>query len=157
MVSFKLQLVASRMGKEMKQRYIPNLPEMMHLTEINYARLSRLLPEEEQEGQQVSYQIGAVIYQIVLEETTRYTSKVKIQQCSPVSSYLLLPSLSVRLYHDARVAEVCATQQIYRFKARYDYPNKKLHQRDEKHQINRFLSEWLSYCLGLGIATAALN
>ena len=32
--------------------------------------------------------------------------------------------MSVRLYHDAMVAEVCSTQQIYRFKARYDYPNK---------------------------------
>jgi uncharacterized protein len=145
------------MGKEMKSRYIPNFPEMMRLTELNYARLSRLLPEEKRAGQQVSYQIGEVKYQIVLEETTRYTSKVKIQQCTPVSAFLALPSLSVRLYHDARVAEVCATQQIYRFKARYDYPNKKLHQRDEKHQINRFLAEWLSYCLGLGIGTAALN
>ncbi|MEN4419192.1 DUF1249 domain-containing protein, partial [Enterobacter hormaechei] len=26
--------------------------------------------------------------------------------------------------------------------------NKKLHQRDEKHQINQFLADWLRYCLG---------
>lgn len=58
--------------------------------------------------------------------------------------------MSVRLYHDAMVAEVCSTQQIYRFKARYDYPNKKLHQRDEKHQINQFLADWLRYCLAHG-------
>ena len=43
----------------------------------------------------------------------------------------------MRLYHDAMVAEVCSSQQIFRFKARYDYPNKKLHQRDEKHQIKQ--------------------
>lgn len=141
----------------MKPRYIPNFPEMMRLTEINYARLTRLLPKDKRAGQQISYQVGEINYQIVLEETTRYTSKVKIQEYAPVSGYMALPSLSVRLYHDARVAEVCATQQIYRFKARYDYPNKRLYQRDEKHQINRFLAEWLSYCLGLGIATAVLN
>ncbi|WP_418236077.1 DUF1249 domain-containing protein [Edwardsiella piscicida] len=35
--------------------------------------------------------------------------------------------------------ELCAIQQISRFKARYDNPNKKLHQCDEKHQIN-----WIS-------------
>jgi uncharacterized protein YqiB (DUF1249 family) len=45
---------------------------------------------------------------------------------------------------------VCSSQQIYRFKARYDYPNKKLHQRDEKHQINQFLADWLRYCLAHG-------
>ncbi len=49
--------------------------------------------------------------------------------------------MSVRLYHYAMVSEVCSTQQIYRFKARYYYPNKKLHQRDEKHQINQFLAD----------------
>jgi hypothetical protein len=59
-------------------------------------------------------------------------------------------SMAVRLYHDAMVAEVCSSQQIYRFKARYDYPNKKLHQRDEKHQINQFLADWLRYCLAYG-------
>ncbi len=32
--------------------------------------------------------------------------------------------MTVRLYHDAMVAEVCSSQQIFRFKARYDYPNK---------------------------------
>ncbi|MDU3048807.1 MAG: DUF1249 domain-containing protein [Escherichia coli] len=47
-------------------------------------------------------------------------------------------------------AEVCSSQQIFRFKARYDYPNKKLHQRDEKHQINQFLADWLRYCLAHG-------
>ena len=50
--------------------------------------------------------------------------------------------MTVRLYHDAMVAEVCSSQQIFRFKARYDYPNKKLHQRDEKHQINQFLADF---------------
>ncbi len=34
--------------------------------------------------------------------------------------------MTVRLYHDAMVAEVCSSQQIFRFKARYDYPNKKV-------------------------------
>ena len=47
-------------------------------------------------------------------------------------------------------AEVCSSQQIFRFKALYDYPNKKLHQRDEKHQINQFLADWLRYCLAHG-------
>ncbi|EGK18313.1 hypothetical protein SFVA6_3999 [Shigella flexneri VA-6] len=73
-----------------------------------------------------------------------------IEQTAPAISYWSLPSMTVRLYHDAMVAEVCSSQQIFRFKARYDYPNKKLHQRDEKHQINQFLADWLRYCLAHG-------
>lgn len=46
--------------------------------------------------------------------------------------------MTVRLYHDAMVAEVCSSQQIFRFKARYDYPNKKLHQRDESIKLISF-------------------
>ena len=49
-----------------------------------------------------------------------------------------------------RLCETNFAQQIFRFKARYDYPNKKLHQRDEKHQINQFLADWLRYCLAHG-------
>jgi uncharacterized protein YqiB (DUF1249 family) len=75
---------------------------------------------------------------------------VAIEQTVPAVSYWSLPSMTVRLYHDAMVAEVCSSQQIFRFKARYDYPNKKLHQRDEKHQINQFLADWLRYCLAHG-------
>ena len=46
--------------------------------------------------------------------------------------------MTVRLYHDAMVAEVCSSQQIFRFKARYDYPNKRLHQRDESIKLISF-------------------
>ncbi|MEW5284443.1 DUF1249 domain-containing protein [Klebsiella michiganensis] len=28
--------------------------------------------------------------------------------------------------------------------------HKKLHQRDEKHQINQFLADWLRYCFAHG-------
>ncbi len=138
----------------MKQQYHPNLPEMMRLNETNYAQLRRLIPQEEREGSSLTYQVNGIYYQILIEESTRYTTRVQIKQVSPMESYWQLPSMSVRLYHDALVAEVCATQQIYRFKARYDYPNRKLHQRDEKHQINQFLAEWLRYCLVQGVMAA---
>ncbi len=131
----------------MMKRYTPDFPEMMRVCETNFAQLRRLLPRSEEAGASVTYQVNGVSYCITVEESTRYTTRVDIRQTAPAVSYWSLPSMSVRLYHDARVAEVCSTQQIYRFKARYDYPNKKLHQRDEKHQINQFLADWLRYCL----------
>ncbi len=98
-------------------------------------------------GMEQTFRLDAQQYHAL---TVGYTTLVTIEQTAPAISYWSLPSMTVRLYHDAMVAEVCSSQQIFRFKARYDYPNKKLHQRDEKHQINQFLADWLRYCLAHG-------
>ncbi|OSN10690.1 dehydrogenase [Lonsdalea iberica] len=132
------------------KRYTPDFPEMMRLCEMNFAQLCRLLPRQDEVGEKVEYHVQQARYRLTILESTRYTSLVEIQQIAPAVSYWSLPTLVVRLYHDAMVAEVCSSQQIFRFKARYDYPNKKLHQRDEKHQINQFLADWLKYCLAYG-------
>ena len=134
----------------MIKRYVPDFPEMMRLCETNFAQLRRLLPKEDRAGESVTWQVNDASYTVTIQESTRYTTLVEIKQTAPAVSYWSLPSMSVRLYHDAMVAEVCSTQQIYRFKARYDYPNKKMNQRDEKHQINQFLADWLRYCLTHG-------
>lgn len=63
---------------------------------------------------------------------------------------LLHPRMTIRLYHDARMAEVLSSQDVRQIKPRYDYPNTKMHQQDEKQQINQFLNEWLQLCLSLG-------
>lgn len=143
--------------KRKVNRYIPDFPAMMRLYEVNYAQLSRLIPRQQQVGQVISYQIGISEYQLSIEEQTRYTTLVKIQQTLPNVSYWSLPELIVRLYHDALIAEVCACQQIFRFKAIYDYPNARMHQRDEKYQINQFLASWLSYCFKHGIIKVSLS
>ncbi|MFQ9623093.1 MAG: DUF1249 family protein, partial [Enterobacteriaceae bacterium] len=112
------------------KRYTPDFPEMMRLCETNFAQLRRLLPRTDAAGDVAGYQVGNAQYRLTIVESTRYTTLVSIEQTVPAVSYWSLPSMTVRLYHDAMVAEVCSTQQIFRFKARYDYPNKKLHQRD---------------------------
>ncbi|AJJ21098.1 MULTISPECIES: DUF1249 family protein [Yersinia] len=134
----------------MSKRYTPDFPEMMRICETNFAQLRRLIPRVDEVGENVAYQVNGGSYRLTIIESTRYTSVVEIMQTEPAVSHWSLPSMVVRLYHDAQVAEVCASQQIYRFKASYDYPNKKLHQRDEKHQINQFLADWLRYCLAHG-------
>ena len=62
------------------------------------------------------------------------------------------PRLTVRLYHDARSAEVVEYQRARHFNAVYDYPNRDMRQPDEKAQVNRFLGEFLSVCLKHGVA-----
>ncbi|PVZ85123.1 hypothetical protein C9426_20730 [Serratia sp. S1B] len=134
----------------MQKRYTPDFPEMMRLCATNFAQLRRLLPHNDEVDESVTYQVNGVHYRLTIMESTRYTSLVQIEQVRPTVDYWSLPMMTVRLYYDAMVAEVCSSQQIYRFKARYDYPNQKLHQRDEKHQINQFLADWLRYCLAHG-------
>jgi len=60
------------------------------------------------------------------------------------------PELTVRLYHDARMAEVIGWQRHRYLKARYEYPNRHMYHSDEKAQFNLFLSEWLNHCLHQG-------
>jgi uncharacterized protein YqiB (DUF1249 family) len=85
---------------------------------------------------------------LVSREQTRYTSLFEVtQNISRLLPTLTKPHMLVRLYHDARLAEVCCSQQISRIKARYDYPNEKMHQQDEKQQVNLFLHDWLKHCL----------
>ena len=66
------------------------------------------------------------------------------------------PQFTVRLYHDAQVAEVLACQHVSRFKARYDYPNLEMLLPDEKRQINLLLRDWLNLCSRRGYQNTGL-
>lgn len=57
--------------------------------------------------------MGSAQYRLTIVESTRYTTLVAIEQTLPAVSYWSLPSMTVRLYHDAMVAEVCSSQQIF--------------------------------------------
>ncbi|MFD2176378.1 DUF1249 family protein [Veronia pacifica] len=131
--------------------YHVDLSALMRVYETNYAKLVRLIPHSDDVGDSCVYDIQGSEFQIDILESTRYTTLVDIWQKSSAPEYMR-PRLSVRLYHDARVAEVCTSQQISRIQPRYDYPNPRMHQKNEKHQVNAFLSDWLAHCLRSGIA-----
>ncbi len=135
-----------------KTAYKPYIPDFLTLCERNYAQLRFLLP-----GQQaaVSPRIGdsQVIqiteqegYRIRLLELCKFTTTIRIEHLSQSVAAWLRPQFEVRLYHDARLAEVVACQQIRRFKAVYDYPNTEMMLPDEKRQINLLLRDWLTLC-----------
>ena len=62
------------------------------------------------------------------------------------------PNMRIQLYHDAKSAEVMAYQHQSRFLGAYEYPNKRMRARDEKEQLNRFLGNYLSLCLAVGMS-----
>ncbi|PKF50358.1 DUF1249 family protein [Enterovibrio nigricans] len=134
----------------LRREYQVDLSALMRMYETNYAKLVRLMPRQDDVGEYCVYEIQGQEFQLDIVESTRYTTLINIWQRGEVPSYLR-PKLTVRLYHDARVAEVCTSQQISRIQPRYDYPNPRMHQRDEKRQVNAFLSDWLVLCLKNGI------
>ncbi len=67
-----------------------------------------------------------------------------------MSSWLRMPRLTVRMYHDAKLAEVLAWEGHKRLRPRYEYPNQAMYHADEKLQINQFLGELLTRCLHEG-------
>jgi uncharacterized protein YqiB (DUF1249 family) len=65
-----------------------------------------------------------------------------------------LPTMTVRLYHDARSAEILDVTGQRQLRGFYDYPNVAMMQPDEKAQQNRFLAEFLGVSLATGVALA---
>ncbi|WP_028023591.1 DUF1249 family protein [Enterovibrio calviensis] len=135
----------------LRRGYHVDLSALMRMYETNYAKLLRLMPRQDDVGEFCVYDIQGNEFQLDVVESTRYTTLLDIWQRGEIPHYLR-PRLTVRMYHDARVAEVCTSQQISRIQPSYDYPNPRMHQRNEKHQINAFLSDWLGHCLRNGIA-----
>ena len=138
----------------LRERYRVDLIELQAACEANYARLMRLLPGMREVGSkrrvaisQGDQQIGVLALEVV--ESCPYTSTVQVSQEHSLP-WLPVPQLEVRVYHDARMAEVTAAQRARRFRGIYPYPNAAMHQPDEKTQLNLFLGEWLSHCLACG-------
>ena len=137
------------------KKYRPHLPTLMTLCEVNYMLLLRILGDREQVGEQRCFFISDFLsYRVKVSEVTKYTTLVTIYQETNIHGYnlaeLFRPKMVVRLYHDARVAEVISNQDVQQIKPRYDYPNDKMHLPDEKQQVSYFLKEWLQLCLQLG-------
>ncbi|MEM0910912.1 MAG: DUF1249 domain-containing protein [Pseudomonadota bacterium] len=132
---------------DLKKKYVPHLPSILALCERNYYSLLRLLPDCDSVDLSYSFEInGQLTYKIVIIETTRYTSTVQMSQIAGNTPTFLRPVMMIRLYHDAKVAEVLEIQRIKRLQPSYEYPNIKMHQRNEKFMTNLFLAEWLDFC-----------
>ena len=151
-----------------------NIDLSAHLAECdgNYLRLVRLLPGlREGERREFFVSHGDVAPQVTVEVTEhgRYTAVVALRQRflgqgavpergSPAegrdsAQRVGETRIKVRLYHDARCAEVIEFQGQRLFAPEYRYPNAKMRQPDEKAQVNRFLREFLNACLAHGVAT----
>lgn len=138
----------------LRERYRVDLVELQAACEANYARLMQLLPamREGAAPRRVALSQGERLLGVLaLEvlESCPYTSTLSVRQEHSLA-WLPVPQMEVRVYHDARMAEVIGAQSARRFRGIYPYPNAAMHQPDEKTQLNLFLGEWLSHCLACG-------
>lgn len=117
--------------------------------EANFLRCSKIMRLLPAEGEQAFCLRGQTLWLEVVERAP-YTSLLSLRMHTPALSDWADQRMQVRVYHDARMAEVVTYQGQYCRKPRNDYPNAKMQQVDEKRQRNRFLAEWLSMALRQG-------
>lgn len=119
----------------------------MWLYEHNYASLCTLFWDIiSGDAQSLEYRTGHSILKIQLKEKNKYTLLLEVTESYRESIGLQQPlRMRVRLYTDARLAEVVNYQGKARFLPKYEQPNAKMYHRDEKRQINYLLYDWLLY------------
>ena len=135
------------------RRYNIDLVEHMAECDQNYARVVKLFPEHasvDHRDLRLCFGEEVVNVRMSVLERSRYTSVILLTQ--QASSMAPSNRIRIRVYHDAKSAEVIEIQNQRRFEAIYEYPNPKMRQRDEKRQINRFLGEFLGLCMTFGLA-----
>ena len=130
--------------------------------DANYLRLLKLLPDHA-ERSHWRYAIGSGNSQtsiaFELSARDRYTTTVEMH-LEGSGDWNRLPPLTLRLYHDARMAEVVAVNRRHGIAGQMplgqQYPNARMQYADEKAQVNRLLAEALAACLSSGRAGDAV-
>jgi len=145
-----------------KKAYRVDLSALMAVCETNYWRLRKLLlPEFPRftNGDVFVFSLPSPgrseerLLRLKILERSPYTTTLELNEIisdKSLSRWGLSPQLTVRIYHDAKTAEVISFQQQKNFFGRYDYPNAQMRQQDEKFQLNNLLAEWLHHCIQFG-------
>ncbi|WP_346799013.1 DUF1249 domain-containing protein [Halomonas sp. Bachu 37] len=135
--------------------YVTDLKTLQGECSANYWRLIRLVGELEA-GMSRDIVLNAAgrdagRLQLRVQEQAPYTTILHVSQAGIWDDVMPPPRMRVHLYHDVRMAEVTDFQRERHFEGRYRYPNSRMHQPDEKLQLNRFLGEWLEHGLAHGL------
>ncbi len=133
------------------RRYVPNLAAQQTESASNYLLLARLMSVLDENREAIFGVPGQG--HILLTETQRspYTSFVTLVGLDR-AQWLQVPQLDVRMYHDARMAEIASIDGYRPIKGSHSRDDRRRHA-DEKQQINTYLGEWLRHCLNTGLAS----
>jgi len=128
--------------------------------EVNFLRLEKLLPGFAA-GQSGCIGIHCAAgrdetLELCVVERAPYTAELELRQHHPVWGARGM-RLRLRVYLDARMAEVVGCTGVRRLLPRYPYPNRLGLARDEKWQLDRLVGEWLERCMAEGRALVPLT
>lgn len=126
---------------------------LMEMYECNYIFLRRLCADFNKiDGDRVSIVSGGMDLYMKTLQRDKYTTTILLTHYFTTSCLSNepgnFPNIRVRIYHDARQAEVlsvCAQKKRYMLKG-LESNKVELYAR---WTVNRFLFKWLDYCLGL--------
>lgn len=121
---------------------------LMDLYECNYIGLRRLVANLPAAGTALVSRIpGGLDLHLTINQRFRYTSELCLTYYFQHDQQpLAQPNLTIRIYHDARLAEVMAAHLRHWpvFAAEHDTALR------NRWHVNRFLYKWLHYCLHQG-------
>ena len=114
---------------------------LMELYEENYIRLKNIAPDLHIADEMISIAPGHMDLYLSITERCKFTTMLRMTyHFHHPDGVIYEPDLHIRIYHDARIAEVQS-----RFKRNYQ----RIYQGDtllQKWKMNRFLFKWLGYC-----------
>lgn len=131
-----------------------DLSDLMAIYECNYIRLRQLLQDVGAftlKTPYVSHAGNALDLYLRVYERSRYTTTLSLTYLfADELGEFPAPDIHVRIYHDARLAEVISCgRRRGRRDAVYDRMRNQ-YSLDRKWHMNRFLQKWLGYCLRQG-------
>jgi len=122
-----------------------SLSGLMDLYELNYLRLKKLAPDLTIADEMISVSNGHLDLFLTVTQRCKYTTMLTLTyRFEKADKTILQPDLHLRIYHDARIAEV---QDRLDRKHHRIYSN---HNLQQKWKLNRFLYKWLGYCIYQG-------
>lgn len=125
---------------------------LMDLYERNYIGVRRLIPVMPPAGLRLASSVtGGLTLHLDVLERFRYTTELALTyHFHKGNAVVAEPDLHIRVYHDARLAEVVAAQPRHGPKFQIEADPGWQSQLAARWHINRFLYKWLNYCLHQG-------
>lgn len=128
---------------------------LMSLYESNYIRLGWLIPQPHSiQTTAISRVAGDCPLHVRIEERSRYTTTLTLTYVfdEPVSEPAKLrdPDLQIRVYHDARLAEVQSCARWHRHEVLKSIRSGFARSLGDRWLRNVMLNKWLDYCVERG-------
>ena len=132
---------------------------LMSLYESNYIRLSWLVPDlNAVDAPRVSHVQGDCALHLNVIERCRYTTTLSLTYLFEDEQGVVAdPDLLIRVYHDARLAEVQACARWHRHTMLEAIRSQFARELGDRWLRNMMLNKWLDYCVerGHGFASTA--